>query len=392
MQKIRSCAIGALCVVVLGGVVLSAAPDSPLELLSRRLNEANQTIAKWEHSSSEQLALMIFIALCGGVSAVLQAVQRNWTKVATVVAGAAVSTLTTISGLVFDANVHTLKSISLEARGIIRDVEESSVGLDKADPASQAAAVKDLTHKLDKIDLLEVQQAGSSTSIFEISTTAYAEGRQPSWINGKEDNLFSYFVGTATAGSFNDAKVAAEQDSRAKAMASLSQGTVASTSKAYIESVVASAEVSDSYFAFDSIHGTFTYYALLRVPKSSVSRFAVASLAPALATADPEASIRQTLQAYETAFDSKNAADILKISSAQTPAALRSTFDRYRTYKLNLKLENATVSLAGNSATAQLTMKPSGTLSSGALIPSVEKRVTFHFAKEQGTWKITAIN
>ena len=96
------------------------AVQQPQKLIDDRMT----TILGWEHEAHIQIALAIVIIVFGASVGVLQAYNRSWCKVMTVVLGAGISVMTGINSKVFEADYRALQRAALEGRAIVRSLNE----------------------------------------------------------------------------------------------------------------------------------------------------------------------------------------------------------------------------------------------------------------------------
>jgi len=257
------------------------AQDQEVEEMKSILQEKIIEIDKWETKANILFSLTVLVAVLGALAAIFQRYNKRWCKIATAIAGAAISVITITSNTAFNADYRTLRMSSVEARQLI---DEMRLLLPLKEYISDENDIKEWRNEIKK-KLREITDLGvriaKSENKFDIISAAYAQPNEerPSWIRQPptDKNNF-YFVGNGSGSSINEARSVSFIKSTGIAtdyLVSLlektqSQQTIerpAINIKELSEYLADSAVVERTYFTYDQETRVYRYYTLLKVNK-----------------------------------------------------------------------------------------------------------------------------
>lgn len=84
------------------------AQDQEVEEMKSILQEKIIEIDKWETKANILFSLTVLVAVLGALAAIFQRYNKRWCKIATAIAGAAISVITITSNTAFNADYRTL--------------------------------------------------------------------------------------------------------------------------------------------------------------------------------------------------------------------------------------------------------------------------------------------
>jgi hypothetical protein len=200
------------------------APSYPMRFQSAavKLRECELAVSDWRRQALLSGILLGAIAVFGGATAVIQGLQKPWTKTATVVLGAIVSTVTVVNTAAMDGD---FKTLNRRANGGKRLVVTAGDWLQGKDSVTTDDDRDLILQEVEKritafwqlsTDQQQPQSAGQSGSLFEpvayAATPAAIEQRSPACgcLQAYDPSpQFVYFCGTGTGKSLTEAKAAA---------------------------------------------------------------------------------------------------------------------------------------------------------------------------------------
>ncbi len=276
MKRLMNCIISAMLFVFATCVTAFASFDSIL-------NEYIKKVEGWEFDATMNLALIIIIGLLGIVIGGLQQVNktRNIAIIDNliIVIGVIIPCLIFVNTTLYKVDYNTLNKISHQGRKVLRDVDQLKEAYNLTKNDQEKTFLKgEIMAKLDEIEDMEERTFGLIASMFNLnlSNVLYAQSlTEPSWITKEKKSVSSiYFVGMANDTNLANAKIRSRDDARRKMQAYLEGLTKAAPYKYnYINSVLASAKVEDTYYkkAVTGNYITYQHYTLMSINKRSVS-------------------------------------------------------------------------------------------------------------------------
>ena len=248
--------------------------------LEKPIQNCIRQVAGWRHAEALEIASLAVTLALGVIIAAVQRKNEGAAQSTTVVLGIIVAILTGVNGLVFPADVKTLRRTASDGDAIINQlwVQKSSV-VDAPTPDDKRNATAEYLNTLNQFQALADALAGSSippasnsaaNEIPGIVPTVYAHSTTtlPSWVTQKPADTATarFFVGKAS-----DATLAVAKQNSADA--ALYHATVAlipfgqnASRSAILNLVKASAATQDSAFTYDPKEKQYVYYTLLRLP------------------------------------------------------------------------------------------------------------------------------
>jgi hypothetical protein len=283
-----------VCAVSLGLVQLCHASSDPF--LDGQLKVFDSKINGWDHSANVVETLVFLAVLAGIVVAAMQAASNWWQmKVLIAVLSVAGAAFGAYSHQFFPADDRAYRKAARQARGLVTNFRLQLERLHTIDERTQDSldkAFKELYAAIEQIeDSLNGSSPGTSSSQTGMSlvSSAYAQDDAakgaPEWVgNPPYDDKNFYFVGTATAKSFDQAKQDAIANAQTMARTSFQKQAGESTTlknkpellEQLVHAIVDGGEIVRSV-VLPTASGDFTGYVLLRISKAP-ARFAAESV------------------------------------------------------------------------------------------------------------------
>lgn len=307
--------IAALWIVARGADAqppLSIRPE--LRPIALQVDESADRVADWSRQATGAFIVFIVTIVLGALTAIIQVVQKSWTRVATVVIGATLSTMTAFSTATFDADYKTLNKRARHGGHLVasarRWLANDAVSIDKV-----TFEVEKKIRQLDALDTGRVDQpapaglqdvsaavatVGRAAPAFPaLSAVVFAADRSQQSAAQKgvpygacscdtldrDDGRELYFCGSATAASIDAAHAAAFNIAVDKATAALKGASSPSAVRSYISR---NATEADSC-AGRAPQGGAVYAVLLAISKKLATPDAVQAFARTQAPAPPKA-------------------------------------------------------------------------------------------------------
>jgi hypothetical protein len=274
------------------------APSYPMRFQSAavKLRECELAVSDWRRQALLSGILLGAIAVFGGATAVIQGLQKPWTKTATVMLGAIVSTVTVINTAAMDGD---FKTLNRRANGGKRLVATAGDWLQGRDSVTTDEDRDLILQEVEKritafwqlsTDQQQTQSASQSGSLFEpVAYAATSEAlEQRSQACGclqayDPSPQFVYFCGTGIGKSLTEAKAAATSRALTEANNALrenvkqtSQSGSDSAFNAYVRRVASEADSCAR-----PGRGQYESAVLLRVARALASSEAQTAFVPA---------------------------------------------------------------------------------------------------------------
>lgn len=270
--------------------------------LDGQIKVLDHRIGSWERSGQIVGWLVFLVFVIGLVVAALQAVTARWMKILTGVLSVLSAVFVGYYHQFFPADDRSYNKAAREARGLV----EAFVFELEQYPTLDAPTKTGLHSKYQSL-LGQIETIGNATIYNAVGTSgtevtkpsaglnllpsAYAQpnpdaARVPDWVNSvPSDEKNFYFLGKATAKSFEEAKDNALLNGRQAATAmfvKLAKDSATLAAKPQlidqlVSALVSSAEIAQTFVAPDSGAGGYRGYALVRVSRNA-ARFAAESI------------------------------------------------------------------------------------------------------------------
>ena len=246
-------------------------------------------VADWEHRADLQIALLICVIVFGALITLFQALNRGWSKNATLVLGAAVSVLTAVTSQVFPVDHKALLRAVERGNHLILKMEDFNkrLSLPSATKENVSNEFIDLTTRFEAIDddgilggapenpgqTTDKHQIGSQSKSFDDklgpfpdAPTVYASTQQPSCMAVNpvysEDSIIFDGVGS-------DASLAVAQRESLDSAVATGVNAVAygkDIDRDFLARVISSSAIKEpAYYDFHPETQTYCYHTVLRV-------------------------------------------------------------------------------------------------------------------------------
>lgn len=283
-KRLASLTISLALILSLAPVALYAQASenrrSDVEQLRTSLQKHEVRIQGWEKTANIIIGLTLTVGILGVIVGLLQGLQKNWCKTATVVIGAAISIITLVNNTLFPDDYRVLRQKALQGSEILSDFEKVvASGPPQGDDDRNAwlDECKKFDHQLYELELEELHQGVRNSSNLNLIPPVYAaphadRAQKPAWIaKPPTDQNNLYFLGEGVDKSLEKAREASHTDaiSRATAYFSRSLGGVQQTQVSAVDLnalsgyLVKSAETAGTFFDYEN--DAWHYYTLLRL-------------------------------------------------------------------------------------------------------------------------------
>jgi hypothetical protein len=270
--------------------------------LDGQIKVLDHRIGSWERSGQIVGWLVFLVFVIGLVVAALQAVTAWWMKILTGVLSVLSAGFVGYYHQFFPADDRSYNKAVRQARGLVETFVlqlEQYPTLDAPTKSGLYSKFQGLIKQVETIENATIyNSAGTSdteiaqpNSGLNLLPSAHAQpnpdaARVPDWVsNVPSDEKNFYFLGKATAKSFEEARANALLNGRQAATAmfvKLAKGSETLAAKPQlvdqlVGALASSAEIAQTFVAPDSAAGEYRGYALLRVSRSA-ARFAAESI------------------------------------------------------------------------------------------------------------------
>jgi hypothetical protein len=274
-------------VLVIGAAIAPVASAQDAASYEIRVAKAEDTVSthasritRWERQALLTMIIGVVVVLLGSMTAILQGISRPWTKTATVIVGALVTSMTVINSTFFDADYKTLSRRSEEGRSLLASADRwltharsLKLDVDREEALRYLLKIAEALAELDaggqKGRPLAQSSESSTTRYFQLTTLfAAGPGCGCTALQRKDDGMYKFFCGQGTAESLSEARARATEDAVRQAVQSLQRSSQRGAASPTGESLTAYIRSVASEVDACPIGGSsrVSIYVLLRIP------------------------------------------------------------------------------------------------------------------------------
>ncbi len=297
-RRIAVTAVLLFASLVLADLALGQDFSSEREALQLQLDRRVDMIDSWKSCARATLGLTLAVGFLGIMVSALQAHTNP--KLATIIIGVVISSLTMINSTVFKVDHHTFNRAVSRAQHCIEDAR-LQLAREVRSEEEWTFLMAEFREQIRFIDRIESELQGEGpaysdeqvavldrvagtviafSSVFVGTAEAGEEPKQPSWITRvprAKDSI--YFVGVGASASLREASAASRQAAATEAgqyFGYLTEQAQAGSAEAVetaglLPYLSKSVEVADTHYAYDPAQKLYRYYTLVKVRRQAIA-------------------------------------------------------------------------------------------------------------------------
>lgn len=246
----------------------------PEDKLNSIVKECMENVEHWEFLATITLSIMVLIGVLGAVVGILQKLNKNWSAIAVIVTGGAITILTIVQTTAFKTDYRVLRVKAAEGRKMVSDMSLLVEQFIQAQGSDNRNTIlekfQENYHKIYDMN----QELYAKSSSFSLFPSAYAQSG-PEWLTRPPaDERKLFFIGQGVNRNLG----AAEQEAFENAVAQAVEFFVAKfhdadnqgakiNQEAVAEFLTQSGQTLDSYFIFDKAIQRYRFHVLFAVDK-----------------------------------------------------------------------------------------------------------------------------